>query len=139
MQRLEQGPVTELVEQAEVWLDGGHNPHAATAIAELLREMGGRTIMITAMIVSKDHGGFFHAFKGAIEAVYTIPNAPGHASAAPEDLAQTAQTYLPDARAFQSLETAMVAAGMSGADRILIGGSLYLAGEVLEKNHQLPV
>ncbi len=139
MQRLKSGPITDLAEQAEVWLDGGHNPHAATAIAELLREMGGRTIMVTAMIASKDHGGFFHAFKGAVEAVYTIPNAPGHASAPPEYLAQTARTYLPDARAFQSLEAAMVAAGTSGVDRILIGGSLYLAGEVLEKNDQIPV
>lgn len=139
MQRLEPGPVTALAGQAEVWLDGGHNPHAATAIAELLREMGGRTIMITAMIASKDHGGFFHAFKGAVEAVFTIPNAPGHASAVPEELAQTAQTYLPEAAAYDSLEAAMIAASARGADRILIGGSLYLAGEVLEQNQQLPV
>ncbi|MHA7898584.1 MAG: bifunctional folylpolyglutamate synthase/dihydrofolate synthase [Henriciella sp.] len=139
MQRLADGPLTALANGAAVWLDGGHNPHAATAIAELLREMGGRTVMVTAMIASKDHGGFFHAFKGAAEAVYTIPNAPGHAGADPDELAETARTFLPRAEAFDSLEAALAAATKTQPDRILIGGSLYLAGEVLEKNQELPV
>ncbi|MEL6825988.1 MAG: folylpolyglutamate synthase/dihydrofolate synthase family protein [Pseudomonadota bacterium] len=139
MQRLSDGPVTRLGGGADVWLDGGHNPHAATAIAELLREMGGRTIMVTAMIASKDHGGFFHPFKGVVEAVHTIPNAPGHASAAPETLAETARAFLPNATAFDSLEAAMRAAADLKPDRILIGGSLYLAGEVLAANQEIPV
>ena len=139
MQRLSDGPVTRLGGGADVWLDGGHNPHAATAIAELLREMGGRTIMVTAMIASKDHGGFFHPFKGVVEAVHTIPNAPGHASAPPETLAETARAFLPNATAFGALEEAMRAAADLKPDRILIGGSLYLAGEVLAANQEIPV
>lgn len=138
MQKLANGPVTELAGGAEVWLDGGHNPHAATAIAELLREMGGRTVMVTAMIASKDHGGFFHAYKGVIEAVHTMPNAPGHAGADPMELADTARAFLPKAIAHGSLAAAMQAAAAEKPDRILIGGSLYLAGEVLEQNEQLP-
>ena len=138
MQKLADGPLSALAGNAELWLDGGHNPHAATAIAELLREMGGRTVMVTAMIASKDHGGFFHAFKGVVDAVYTIPNAPGHAGASPEDLADTARLYLPKAEPCASLEAALRAAAASEPDRILIGGSLYMAGEVLEKNAQLP-
>ncbi|MHA7857535.1 MAG: bifunctional folylpolyglutamate synthase/dihydrofolate synthase [Henriciella sp.] len=138
MQKLASGPVTAMAGGAEVWLDGGHNPHAATAIAELLREMGGRTVMVTAMIASKDHGGFFHAFKGVIDAVYTMPNAPGHAGAEPSALAETAGAFLPKAVAHNSLQAAMQAAAAEKPDRILIGGSLYLAGEVLEKNEQLP-
>ena len=138
MQKLAHGPVTEMAGEAEVWLDGGHNPHAATAIAELLREMGGRTVMVTAMIASKDHGGFFHAYKGVIDAVHTMPNAPGHAGADPVDLADTARAFLPKALAHDSLAAAMRAAAAEKPDRILIGGSLYLAGEVLEQNDQLP-
>lgn len=138
MQKLDPGPLTALADGAEVWLDGGHNPHAATAIAELLREMGGRTVMIAAMIASKDHGGFFHAFKGVIDRVYTVPNAPGHAGAMPNELADTAQQYLPEAQAHASLEEALIAATLMQPDRILIGGSLYLAGEVLKKNAQTP-
>lgn len=138
MQQLSEGPVTAMAPNSEVWLDGGHNPHAATAIAELLREMGGRTVMVTAMIASKDHGGFFHAFKGVVEAVHTMPNAPGHAGAVPEELAETARTFFARAEAHDSLEAAMTVAAAQNPDRILIGGSLYLAGQVLEANNELP-
>ncbi|MEL6723464.1 MAG: folylpolyglutamate synthase/dihydrofolate synthase family protein [Pseudomonadota bacterium] len=138
MQKLEEGPLTALVGDAELWLDGGHNPHAATAIAELLREMGGTTVMVSAMIASKDHGGFFHAFKGVVDTVHTIPNAPGHAGADPATLAETARQFLPKAEAYSSLEAALSAAAETKPDRILIGGSLYIAGEVLEKNEQRP-
>lgn len=139
MQKLSDGPITRLGDGSGVWLDGGHNPHAATAIAELLREMGGRTVLVTAMLDSKDHGGFFHPFKGVAEAVHTLPNAPGHAGADPGQLADTARAFLPEATAHASLEAAVQAAAAGKPDRILIGGSLYLAGEVLQKNNQLPV
>lgn len=139
MQKLDPGPITALAPGTEVWLDGGHNPHAATAIAELLREMGGRTILITGMMASKDHGGFFHAFRGVADAVLTIPNAPGHASEDPNALADTARAFLPSVSAHPSLEAAMQTAAAQQSDRILIGGSLYLAGEVLEKNNQIPI
>lgn len=138
MQKLADGPIARLGNGVDVWLDGGHNPHAATAIAELLREMGGSTVMVVGMLASKDHGGFFHPFKGTVEAVHTLPNAPGHASADPQQLAETAKLYLPDASVHHSLEAAMTAAAGRKPDRILIGGSLYLAGEVLAKNDELP-
>lgn len=138
MQRLADGPVMRMGQGADVWLDGGHNPHAATAIAELLREMGGRTVMVSAMMASKDHGGFFHPFKGVIDAVYTLPNAPGHAGADPVELAETARAFLPVAKAHDTLGAAMAAAALHKPDRILIGGSLYLAGEVLAANNQIP-
>ena len=138
MHKLADGPVKAMGGGADVWLDGGHNPHAATAIAELLREMGGRTVMVCAMIASKDHGGFFHAYKGAIEAIHTLPNAPGHAGADPADLAETARQYFPNATPHSSLEVAMAAAAAHKPDRILISGSLYLAGDVLEQNRELP-
>lgn len=138
MQHLAEGPVTRMGQGADVWLDGGHNPHAATAIAELLREMGGRTVMVSAMMASKDHGGFFHPFKGVVDAVYTLPNAPGHAGADPVELAETARAFLPVAEGHGSLEAAMAAAASHKPDRILIGGSLYLAGDVLAANNQIP-
>ena len=138
MQRLSDGPITRLGGGADVWLDGGHNPHAATAIAELLREMGGRTVMVTAMMASKDHGGFFHPFKGVTEAVFTIPNAPGHAGADPVALADTARAFLPEAIACASIDMAMAKAAALKPDRILIGGSLYLAGDVRDANGECP-
>ena len=67
-----------------------------------------------------------------------MPNAPGHAGADPTALADTARAFLPNAVAHESLAAAMRAAADEKPDRILIGGSLYLAGEVLEQNEQLP-
>ncbi len=138
MQRLGPGPVTVMGGGAEVWLDGGHNPHAGSAIAELLQQMGGRTVMVCAMMASKDHANFFSAFTGVIDEVHTLPNAPGHAGEAPDALAATAQRVLAKAHAHSGLEAAMQAASASQPDRILICGSLYLAGDVLAANDEVP-
>lgn len=138
MQRLTDGPLTEFSSGIELWLDGGHNPHAAVAIAELLSQMGGRTVLISAMMASKDHGEFFHAFEGVAEAVHTMPNAPGHAGADPDELAATARRFIGDASAHTSLEAALSAAAARQPDRILICGSLYIAGDVLAANNQVP-
>lgn len=137
MQRLGHGPITAMTD-AEVWLDGGHNPHAGTALATLLKQWGGRTVLVSAMMASKDHTGFFNAFQGAVEAVHTCPNAPGHAGATPQDLADYAARVLPEATPHESFEAAMKAASTMRPDRILICGSLYLAGDVLFWNEELP-
>ncbi|MEM7767089.1 MAG: folylpolyglutamate synthase/dihydrofolate synthase family protein [Pseudomonadota bacterium] len=138
MQRLKLGPVTALAGGAAVWLDGGHNPHAATAIAQVLREMGGRTVLVSAMMGSKDHAGFFFPFEGVAEAVHTMPNTEGHAGAAPDVLAAAARAAIPVAVAHDGFEAAMAAAAARRPDRILICGSLYLAGDVLALNHEAP-
>lgn len=138
MQRLQPGPVTAMAGGAEVWLDGGHNPHAAKALAAVLRDLGGRTVLVSAMMASKDHAGFFFAFENAVEAVHTAPNAAGHAGAEPKALAQAARSAIPTARAHGSFDAALEAAAARKPDRILICGSLYLAGDVLAANGEVP-
>ncbi|MEO0753805.1 MAG: folylpolyglutamate synthase/dihydrofolate synthase family protein [Pseudomonadota bacterium] len=138
MQRLDPGPVTDLAGGADVWLDGGHNPHAGSALASVLRDFGGRTVLVSAMMASKDHSGFFFAFEGVADAVHTAPNSHGHIGADPGDLAEAARAAIPDAVAHGSFAAAMQAAAARGPDRILICGSLYLAGDVLAMNGQLP-
>ncbi len=138
MQRLKPGPVTDLAGGSEVWLDGGHNPHAARAIARHLRAEGEQTALVTAMLASKDAVGFFLPFRRLSPRVFTLPNAPGHRGADPHDLAEAAQIAGLEARVMTGLETAMQAAAASGASRILICGSLYLAGEVLYHNREWP-
>jgi dihydrofolate synthase/folylpolyglutamate synthase len=71
--------------------------------------------------------------------VFTVPNAPGHRAAEPRELAEAAAMAGLDARPCASLEEGLKAAAATGADRILICGSLYLAGEVLSKNGEDPV
>lgn len=138
MQKLAPGPVAAMGGGAEVWLDGGHNPHAARAIATLLQAMEGDTVLVTAMMASKDHAGYFKAFNGAAAHVFTCPNAEGHANASPDDLAAAARSCGLAATPSDSLEAAMAKAAASGAARILISGSLYLAGNVLSANGEAP-
>jgi dihydrofolate synthase/folylpolyglutamate synthase len=71
--------------------------------------------------------------------VFTVPNAPGHRAADPGELVDAAATAGLEAKACDSLEAGLKAAAATGADRILICGSLYLAGEVLSKNGEDPV
>ncbi|MCA8901050.1 MAG: bifunctional folylpolyglutamate synthase/dihydrofolate synthase [Hyphomonas sp.] len=139
MQRLNKGPLTDLVPGKEVWLDGGHNPHAARAIARHLKQQPGRTVLVSAMLASKDATGFFMPFRYFRPDVFTVPNAPGHRAADPGALAEAARTAGLEATACDSLEAGLKAAAATGAERILICGSLYLAGEVLAKNGEPPV
>jgi dihydrofolate synthase/folylpolyglutamate synthase len=138
MQRLKPGPVTAMSQGCEVWLDGGHNPHAARAIARHLKQLGGKTALVTAMLASKDSVGFFMPFRYLKPPVFTLPNAPGHLGAEPIKLADAALTAGLAATACDSLASALRAAADSGADRILICGSLYLAGLVLGQNNEAP-
>ncbi len=138
MQKLAKGPVTNPLNCPDIWLDGGHNPHAAKAIAEYLSSLGGRTVLVSAMMASKDHANFFWALESVAHSVHTLPNSPAHAGADPDDLAIVARDFIPHATAHMSLEAALQAADADEPDRILICGSLYLAGEVLMKNQEIP-
>ena len=139
MQRLKDGPLTALTPKQEIWLDGGHNPHAARAIARQLNNMPGRTALVAAMLASKDATGYFMPFRQVRPEVFTLPNAPGHQGAEPQALAEAATNAGLKAAAYDSLEAALKAAATTGVDRILICGSLYLAGEVLAQNGEPPV
>jgi dihydrofolate synthase / folylpolyglutamate synthase len=138
MQCLGKGPVTALAPDQEVWLDGGHNPHAARAIVRQLLAMPGRTALVSAMLASKDATGYFMPFRQLKPDVFTLPNAPGHQGAEPQALAAAATTAGLKATACDSLDAAVKAAAASGVDRILICGSLYLAGDVLARNGEPP-
>ncbi|MGH7026330.1 bifunctional folylpolyglutamate synthase/dihydrofolate synthase [Brevundimonas sp.] len=135
MQRLTAGPYAEKAQaaDAELWLDGGHNPHAGRALARTLAERQARAprplALIVAMLANKDAGGFFEALKGVDAQVFTV--AFDGAAADPAALAAVAQ-----GRGFGALPTASVDEALDralalGAGRIVICGSLYLAGEVL--------
>jgi len=139
MQRLKDGPLTAIAPGVEVWLDGGHNPHAARAIARHLKRQDGTTALVSGMLASKDATGFFMPFRSLHPPVFTVPNAPGHRAAEPRELAEAAAMAGLDAKPCASLEEGLTAATATGADRILICGSLYLAGEVLSKNGEDPV
>ena len=135
MQRLTSGPYGEAARaaEAELWLDGGHNPHAARALAETLLERQVRAprplALVVGMLANKDAGGFFEALKGAGATVFTTPF-EGMA-AEPEALAAVARGHGLGATACASATEALERALRLGAGRVVICGSLYLAGEIL--------
>ncbi len=135
MQRISQGPFGEAAKaaEAELWLDGGHNPHAARALAETLAERHAKAprplALIVGMLSNKEAGGFFEALKDTDAAIFTVPFEG--ACAEPGALAAVARGHglaaTPTASAKEALDLAL----RLGAGRVVICGSLYLAGEVL--------
>ncbi|HST91485.1 MAG TPA: folylpolyglutamate synthase/dihydrofolate synthase family protein [Brevundimonas sp.] len=135
MQRLTAGPYAETARaaDAELWLDGGHNPHAGAALAAALAERQARAprplALIVGMLANKDAGGFFEALRMTGAAVFTVPFEG--AAADPEALAAVARGHGLGAQPSDSVEQALAHALRLGAGRVVICGSLYLAGEVL--------
>jgi dihydrofolate synthase/folylpolyglutamate synthase len=135
MQALTAGPYAEQARRvgAELWLDGGHNPHAARAVADAVLRMDMRSPRPLALIVgllgNKDADGFFRALALTSAPVFTV--AFEGACHEPMELARAAQKAGLRAQAAPSVAVALKAALEEGAGRVLICGSLYLAGEVL--------
>jgi dihydrofolate synthase/folylpolyglutamate synthase len=135
LQRLAPGP---LVDKREVWLDGGHNPSAARQIASFARHefADGKPLhLVFASLSTKDPGGMLEPFKDIAASVLTVP-IPDHGSFSPDDLVEVGAEFNLSAEPFENFEQAV--ASVPGDARVLIFGSLYLAGAVLAANDQLP-
>ena len=143
MQNLTSGPLPEKVKSigGELWLDGGHNPHAANAISAVLADLESRAprplVLITGMLANKDVGGFLDCYAGLAAHIIAV-DIPGHASLAAETLAELAGSRnIASYTADTINEAVKLACNMKDgetAPRILICGSLYLSGEVLKDN-----
>lgn len=140
LQRLKRGPlVSALGEGSEVWLDGGHNPHAAAALADFFAEHARRAPMPLTLLVgmraNKDALGFFEAFAPLRPALVTLA-IPGDTRAASADtLAATAAQAGLASTAVNSLESATaILAKTRTPQRLLVCGSLFLARAVIA-NH----
>jgi dihydrofolate synthase/folylpolyglutamate synthase len=147
MQRLRSGPLVDLAPAgSDIWLDGGHNPGAGAAIAQAFAEIEDRDprplFLICGMLTSKDPAGFFRPFAGLVRHAMTVPVPMSEAGFDPARLAEIAMQADVPARAFPDVRTALaslhVERGKSNPPRILICGSLYLAGGVLQENGPLP-
>ena len=146
MQKLSQGRLVDLAPKgAEIWLDGGHNPGAGVVIAEALAEQEERNprplVLISGMINTKDQSGYFSAFKGLARHVYTVPVSKSDSGVPNDELALRATEAGLSAEPVSSVASALMLLRDSWdgpAPRILIGGSLYFAGAVLDENGTPP-
>ena len=131
LQLLGDGPLTALVPGRKVWLDGGHNADAGLAIARFFGDHA-PLHLITGMLTSKDPAAIVAPLRGMLHSLSVVP-APGHEAHRPEAFAP--HSDLP-VHSFADVPAAL-AALPAGGD-VLIAGSLYLAGEVLRLNRELP-
>lgn len=135
MQRLKTGPLVDMASPSDLWLDGGHNPAAGAALAEALTRLPPKPLhLICGMLNTKDASGYMAPLKGAkhLHAV-TIPNETATLSAE-ETMAAATRAGL-TASAAPDVETAIQTITATDPNaRILICGSLYLAGHILKEN-----
>jgi dihydrofolate synthase/folylpolyglutamate synthase len=146
LQRLGHGRLVELAPAgSELWLDGGHNPDGGRAIAAALADLEERVsrplVLIVGMLASKDCEGFLRNFIGLARRLIAVPVPNAEKGLTTEAVADAARAIGLAATSRDNLDEALDAARKLDLDpppRILITGSLYLAGEVLRENGTPP-
>jgi dihydrofolate synthase/folylpolyglutamate synthase len=146
MQRLSQGTLPALLPAgSELWLDGGHNADGGRAIANALADLEERVsrplVLVVGMLSTKDCPAFLRNFSGLARRLVAVPIPRQEKSLPGRVVAAAAQTVGIPAQEGGDLESAFSAIAGFGLDpppRVLITGSLYLAGEVLALNGTPP-
>jgi dihydrofolate synthase/folylpolyglutamate synthase len=144
-QRITQGRLLSLTPPgSELWLDGGHNPDGGRAVAATLADLEERVsrplVLILGMLGNKDFNGFIRNFSGLARRVITVPIHQDTALA-PDALADAVRRIGIPAEPRDGVAEALAAIvrrDLHPPPRILITGSLYLAGEVLALNDTAP-
>lgn len=133
LQPIRQGPLADMLRPRALWLDGGHNPGAAAALAETLAAWSTPPRLILGMQANKDAAAYLRHLAPLVRRVETVA-IPGAASSFDaEALAAEARAAGLEAAAQPSLDAAVAAVAADQSDApVLIAGSLFLAGEVLK-------
>ncbi|WP_417524567.1 bifunctional folylpolyglutamate synthase/dihydrofolate synthase [Marinovum sp.] len=136
MQRLTEGPLVAMAPQAQLWLDGGHNAAAGVALAAHLKRLPDRpTHLICGMLNTKDVTGYLRPLAEVADSLTAVP-IPGETNTlSPEETVAAARAVDLPAKPAESVEAALLSlVEIAPEARILICGSLYLAGSVLRAN-----
>ena len=136
MQRLKTGPLVEIAGAAELWLDGGHNAAAGIALADVLAKLPKRpTHLICGMLNTKDVTGYLRPL-AAEAASLTAVSIPGEAATLSAEETEAAAKSV-DLQAYTAENVTEALKAILARDpnsRVLICGSLYLAGAILREN-----
>lgn len=136
MQHLTKGKLADMARPADLWLDGGHNPAAGVVLAQTLRQQPPRpTHLICGMLNTKDIAGYLKPL-AAVAQTLTAVSIPGEANTIPaaQTAAQSNAIGLPATTANSVQDAIKAITAQHPNARILICGSLYLAGHVLREN-----
>ncbi|WP_424971969.1 bifunctional folylpolyglutamate synthase/dihydrofolate synthase [Dinoroseobacter sp. S76] len=133
MQRLRDGALATAHPTLDLWLDGGHNPAAGTALAETLAGLPERpTYLVCGMLRTKDVSGFLRPLAAQARALRALSIPGEQATLTGAETAEAARAVGLEAREVAGVSEAL--AEIAGEDpnaRVVICGSLYLAGAVL--------
>jgi dihydrofolate synthase/folylpolyglutamate synthase len=139
LEHLEEGALVDrLPRGSELWIDGGHNPDAARLVAahaERNWRDGLPLVILFASLKSKDAAATLAPFVGSAARIITLP-IPGHDCREPAELAAMARSAGLSAEPQDDLESAL--SSVTAQARVLVFGSLYLAGVALAANGSLP-
>ncbi len=140
------GLVNSAPQGCEIWLDGGHNAEggrvAAAALGDLEERVSRPLVVIAGMMANKDARAFLANFAGLTRHIIAVPIPDQDNAMPPDRLADAARTARHARRDFESVEAALRGIARLAYEvppRILIAGSLYLAGHVLALNGTPPV
>jgi dihydrofolate synthase/folylpolyglutamate synthase len=137
LQRLTRGPLVEMMASGwELWLDGGHNPSAGAVLGDFVAGWGDRPLyLVVGMLNTKDAAGFLRPVAPHVKALAGV-TIPGEQNPLPaEAVATAAQGVGIPAFTAPSVEAALHEfLGRRATGRVLICGSLHLAGKVLTEN-----
>ncbi|MFG6080724.1 folylpolyglutamate synthase/dihydrofolate synthase family protein [Paracoccus litorisediminis] len=136
MQRLTRGPLVEAAGDCELWLDGGHNPAGGEAVAATLAAMPPRpTHLVCGMLNTKDVVGYMRPLAPHVRSLIAVP-IPGAEATLPAEATEQAAIHagMVATTAPDTLDAVRRIALEEPGARILICGSLYLAGEILRDN-----
>jgi len=136
MQRLKTGALVEIADKAELWLDGGHNAAAGHALAAVLAQGAARpTHLICGMLNTKDVTGYMRPLAPHVQSLRAV-SIPGEAATlSAQETATAARDVGMTASEAENVEAALRDIVSSEPEaRVLICGSLYLAGAVLRQN-----
>jgi dihydrofolate synthase/folylpolyglutamate synthase len=136
MQRLRLGPLIDLAPQVELWLDGGHNPAGGEAVAATLARMPEReTHLICGMLNTKDVKGYMTPLARHVRRLHAV-SIPGEKNTLPAEVTRDAalSAGIEAVTAGSVAEALAKVAASAPQARVLICGSLYLAGSILREN-----
>ncbi len=136
MQKLQNGPLIDNANGSEVWLDGGHNPAAGEALSQTLNNMPPKkTRLVCGMLDTKDIKGFLRNLLPAADELYGIEIPGEEASLPATGVASVAREVGFSSFTSESpLKAVRTISSSTPNSRILVCGSLYLAGQVLKEN-----
>ena len=136
LQVLSDGPLTRLLPGKRVLLDGGHNPHAAMALAKALKDRGPLPLVM-AMLKTKDVSEYLREIGPIAGQIVAVPMPASKNGHNPEHLASAARKLGLKASVAPDLATALTQLAGEPGDHVMICGSLYLAGDVLALNEEV--